>query len=87
MEISGIEQTRWTSATVRETTTWTLEFAVPFSVLMSYTGTFGALGGAKWLGNLYKCGDKTSHPHWLSWVPVSELNFHLPTCFKPLIFE
>ena len=35
----------------------------------------------------FKCGDKTSHPHWASWNPVDELNFHLPRCFSEIIFE
>ena len=43
-------------------------------------------GCQAWRGNLYKCGDRTSHPHWAAWSPVDELNFHLPRCFGTLRF-
>ena len=36
--------------------------------------------------NVYKCGDRTSHPHWMSWNPVRTLNFHAPDEFGQLIF-
>lgn len=40
-----------------------------------------------WRGNFYKCGDKTSHPHWASWTPIGEeLNFHCPEHFGVLEF-
>lgn len=67
-------------------TTWTLQFAIPYATLEPYTGPLGALSGRVWRGNFYKCGDQTSHPHWASWAPVDELNFHLPRCFAPLHF-
>jgi hypothetical protein len=38
-------------------------------------------------GNLYKCGDKTSHPHWAAWSPIRELNFHHPGSFGRFIFK
>lgn len=72
---------------IAEPTTWTLGFTIPYSVLEAHTGPLGDLAGRTWMANLYKCGDKTSHPHWASWNPVDELNFHLPRCFAPLIFE
>ncbi|MCD6337129.1 MAG: hypothetical protein J7M01_02720, partial [Candidatus Marinimicrobia bacterium] len=37
-------------------------------------------------GNLYKCGDKTSHPHWASWSPIDKLNFHQPKHFGEFVF-
>lgn len=67
--------------------TWFLEFRIPFSILENYCGTIGTVAGTEWKANLYKCGDQTSHPHWASWAPISELNFHLPDCFAPIIFE
>ena len=38
--------------------------------------------------NFYKCGDKTSHPHYLSWNPITfeKPNFHLPEFFGELLF-
>lgn len=37
----------------------------------------------KLLGNIYKCGDKTAHPHYLSWAPVGtpSPDFHRPEFF------
>jgi hypothetical protein len=57
---------------------WTLRFRIPFALFEHYTGSAPA---KEWRGNVYKCGDNTSQPHWLSWSPVSALNFHLPECF------
>ena len=39
--------------------------------------------------NFYKCGDKLSRPHFLSWSPIDypKPNFHLPAFFAPVHFE
>lgn len=39
-------------------------------------------------GNFYKCGDKTAHPHFLSWsgIDAPAPNFHLPAFFGELTF-
>ncbi len=66
---------------------WELSFSIPIAVLESYVGPIGPLPGQEWRANLYKCADGTSHPHWASWSPVEELNFHLPHCFGSLRFE
>lgn len=71
---------------VAGTVTWFLEFSIPLSLLERYAGPFGALGGRRWRANFYKCGDATSHPHWASWTPLDERNFHLPRCFGTLRF-
>lgn len=36
--------------------------------------------------NFFKCGDKTAHPHFLSWAPIEAPapNFHLPAFFGEL---
>lgn len=67
--------------------TWFVEFSFPLSLLETYVGPLGSPAGQVWRGNLYKCADNTSHPHWASWSPVDELNFHLPRCFGDLFFE
>lgn len=38
--------------------------------------------------NLYKCGDKTAHPHFVSWAPITEEQpaFHRPQFFGELYF-
>ena len=65
---------------------WTLGFAIPVSVLEPYEGKIGLLAGQRWRANAFKCGDETSHPHWASWSPVPELNFHLPAAFGSFHF-
>lgn len=67
--------------------TWSIEYFIPFPVLEHYVGAIGPVTGQRWRGNLYKCGDETSHPHWASWRPVGdELNFHQPQRFGWLTF-
>ena len=66
---------------------WFLEFAMPFEMLEPYAGEIGDPAGRAWRANFYKCGDDTSHPHWASWAPLDEKNFHLPRCFGDVTFE
>jgi hypothetical protein len=66
---------------------WQLSFFIPQQLLERYFGALGPLAGQTWRANLYKCGDKTSHPHWASWAPLAARNFHLPDCFGTLYFE
>jgi hypothetical protein len=66
---------------------WHLAFFIPTALLEKYVGPIGPLAGQAWRANLYKCGDRTSHPHWASWSPVDALNFHLPRCFGTLRLE
>ncbi len=66
---------------------WLLEFFIPFALFEHYAGSLGELKGQKWRGNFYKCADESSHPHWVSWAPVDELNFHRPKCFGTIEFE
>ncbi len=69
-----------------EPATWQLNFFAPFEVFERYVGPLGEMRGQRWRGNFYKCGDEGSHPHWASWAPVDEFNFHLPRCFGTLCF-
>jgi hypothetical protein len=72
---------------ITEPTEWHLEFMIPFSLLEKWVSPLAPVGGQEWRVNLYKCGDETSHPHWGSWAPLDEFNFHLPHCFQTLRFE
>ena len=72
---------------IDQLTEWWLSFFVPFGVMEKYVGALGAVSGQVWRANMYKCGDKTSHPHWASWNPVGELNFHAPQFFGSLVME
>ena len=66
---------------------WELSLSLPWSVLEAHVGPLGEVAGVEWRANLYKCADRTSHPHWAAWSPVDALNFHLPHCFGTLRFE
>ncbi len=71
---------------IAEPTTWWNRFFIPFALFEKYVGSLGDIAGQSWRANFYKCADKTSHPHWLSWAPVGELNFHRPQDFQTLLF-
>ena len=67
--------------------TWYIKAFIPFDFFAKYAKSFTTPEiGETWSGNFYKCGDKTSHPHWGAWQEVPELNFHLPKSFGKLIF-
>ncbi len=72
---------------IQEPTTWRLGFAIPISFFVKYAGVDPKLSGQTWYANFTKCGDKTSHPHWLSWIKLSKCDFHLAAEFGELIFE
>ena len=65
---------------------WTLQFYIPLKVLEHFVGLLDKLPGQTWRGNFFKCAEEISHPHWASWSPVDEFNFHLPHCFGTLRF-
>jgi len=71
---------------VAEPLVWHVTYQVPLALFEHYVGEVRR-DGAVWRANFFKCGDKTSHPHWLSWSPVSALNFHLPACFGELVLQ
>jgi hypothetical protein len=66
---------------------WSLQFSIPFAVLENFVGALGEVCGQTWHGNFFKCAEEVSHPHWASWSPVDEFNFHLPRCFGTIHFE
>jgi hypothetical protein len=66
---------------------WTLEFFIPFDLFERFVGPLGELSGQTWRGNFFKCVEENSHPHWASWAPVDEFNFHRPNCFGELKFD
>jgi hypothetical protein len=65
---------------------WMLSFFIPFSLFEYYVGPLGAPAGQVWRGNFFKCAEENSHPHWASWSPVDEFNFHRPNCFGTIRF-
>ena len=74
---------------IREPLIWTIEYKIPISILSKYMDVDKPASGVRWRANFYKCGDKTSHPHWLTWAPVNfpKPNFHLPEFFGWLDFK
>jgi hypothetical protein len=66
---------------------WSLQFSIPIAVLENFVGPLGDASGQTWRGNFFKCAEEVSHPHWASWSPVDEFNFHLPRCFGAIRFE
>ena len=74
---------------IAEAVQWRVEYGIPFDLFEAYIGNrLDFRKTATWRGNFYKCGDKTSHPHWASWSPIGEeLNFHCPQYFGVLEFE
>jgi hypothetical protein len=65
---------------------WTIEFQVPISVFEPFVGTLKNLEGQEWRANFNKCGDETSHPHWGTWSPLGEREFHRPQDFGTIRF-
>lgn len=70
---------------IQDNTIWFLALKIPFDFFDLYT-PITKINGSIWRGNLYKCGDKTSHPHWAAWSPVTELNFHQVKHFGEFVF-
>ncbi len=68
---------------------WVMEYALPFALLRRYATVEQPQAGAVWRGNLYKCADESSRPHWLSWSPISTASpdFHRPDGFGTLEFK
>ena len=68
---------------------WTLEYRIPFDILIDHYDITYPEKGKTWLANLYKCGDKTSHPHWLTWSVIDKPkpDFHVPEYFGILEFQ
>jgi len=67
---------------------WTLEYALPWRMLENYAPVIPPAPGVKRRANFYKCADKTSHPHWLTWskIPLDRPNFHQPQYFGYIEF-
>ena len=75
---------------IAEPTVWTVEYRLPTDVLDKYCpSATKPAPGVTWRGNLYKCADDSSHPHWLTWSLVEHPHpdFHRPEFFGTLEFE
>ena len=65
---------------------WWVEYFIPNGLFEHYVGPLGEPSQRTWRGNFFKCGDESSHPHWASWSPVHEFNFHVPKYFQAMTF-
>lgn len=76
---------------ITDATEWTVAYRLPVEMFSRYfpTGLQQPVSGATWRANFYKCADDTSHPHWLTWSPVTfeRPDFHRPQSFGSLVFE
>ena len=64
---------------------WTAALLIPFRLI----GIDPAALPVSLRGNFYKCGDKTAHPHYLSWNPIKtpKPDFHRPEFFGELLIH
>lgn len=62
---------------------WEVRFTVMEETLAAL---FPRYDGSILLGNFYKCGDCTEHPHFGAYAPIAlpTPNFHCPTFFVPI---
>lgn len=76
---------------ITEPTRWTVSYRLPVRIFGRYFPSEIArpAPGVVWRANFYKCGDATSHPHWLTWSPVEfeRPDFHRPQSFGTLVFQ
>ena len=65
---------------------WTLTLAIPFELFFNHK--IKDLKDKVFCANFYKCGDKLSTPHYLSWSPIETENpdFHRPEYFGKIRF-
>lgn len=66
---------------------WTLTLAIPITAF--WQSHIKSLSGVQATANFYKCGDKLSLPHYISWSPIQTPtpSFHQPDFFGHLLFQ
>lgn len=71
----------------RKVGAWQLSLIVPVGTFWKHD--IKSIDGLSARGNFYKCGDKLSTPHFLSYAPIStpSPDFHRPEFFVPIVFE
>lgn len=69
---------------------WEITYAIPHEFVRRFFPEYAPVSGFSIRANCYKCGDKTSRPHYLSWNPVVKLpraSFHNPELFGIMYFQ
>jgi len=71
----------------KEGQSWELTVAIPLEIFIGMD--IRNLKGRSFRANLYKCGDKLSLPHYLSWNPIGtdKPDYHQPEFFGEIRFE
>jgi len=71
----------------KEGLSWELTVAIPLKVFIGMD--IKDLNGKTFRANFYKCGDKLTMPHYLSWNPIGteKPDFHRPEYFGTIKFE
>lgn len=70
---------------------WTAEMTIPFSLILNMSDSEWRAAGCPiptmLEANLYKCGDKTQRPHYVSWSPIATTtpDFHRPEFFGLIV--
>lgn len=66
---------------------WEVTYRIPFQFVRQFYPGFEAQSGDVLKGNFYKCGNLTTHKHYLSWNPIASdtPNFHVPESFGDLV--
>jgi hypothetical protein len=65
---------------------WSLTMAIPLETFFHHE--IGNLRGKSFRANFYKCGDKLSNPHYVTWNPIGteKPDYHRPEYFGTLKF-
>lgn len=66
---------------------WEVFYKIPLKMIRLFYPHYSFRGEIS--GNMYKCGDKTASPHFLSWTPIDlkKPDFHCPGFFGKMHFE
>lgn len=72
---------------IKGQTEWQITVAIPWETFFKHE--LKPVSGKNMRGNFYKCGDKLSVPHFVSWtrIKTEKPNFHKPEFFGGLEFE
>ena len=65
-----------------------ISYRVPFALIERYSARSAPRSGDRWRGNIYKCSENSTHPHWGAWSPIGDrLEYHQPERFGAFIFR
>jgi len=73
---------------IEQPVSWSVRYRLGFDDIERFAPVDRPGPGVVWRGNFYKCADKSSHPHWLTWAPVDlpKPDFHQQGFFGRIVF-